>query len=190
MLHEQGIGWLLIVDHQAFLHSVQGLDVNDRKNIVINLCLQLGTINIGQKCSNSLYYFKPLTFLVISTPNLEVIVVSGTKLHFCRDDNINKTEKQSNPWGITYFTFHPLTSFLPSKKWLYETSYCASSWFHMVLIRGRIMKCQYVITVRAEYIEKLTPLWSVTFASDNEEVCTRWLYPLCFVSSKLSWAQK
>ena len=31
------------------------------------------------------------------------------------------------------------------------------------------MTCPCVITVRAEYTEKLTHMWGVTFASDNEK---------------------
>ena len=43
------------------------------------------------------------------------------------------------------------------------------SWFYVVLIRDRMMRCQCVTTVRAEYIEKLTHLWGITFASDNKK---------------------
>lgn len=57
-----------LVDHKIFLHSEQGVDVNDRKKIVINVCLLEGAINMGQEGSNSPCYLKAQTCVVISTP--------------------------------------------------------------------------------------------------------------------------
>ena len=85
-----------LVDHQDFLHSGQGVDGSDTKNIGINVCLLEGAINMGQEGSHSPCYLKAQTCVVISTPKPRN-EFSDTTLHFffCGKKNRTKTEKQS-----------------------------------------------------------------------------------------------
>lgn len=97
-----------IVDHVASLHSKLELDVNVRKNIVINVCLQWGTVNMGQEVSRSPHCFKPQTFVVITTPkhrNHSSSVVSN--YIFGERTNLSKAEKQSKPWCVNLFFISP-----------------------------------------------------------------------------------